>query len=317
MHRPRSLWAITSHFNPSGYKRRLSNYRAFRRHLPLPLVTVELSFGAQFELNEDDADILIQLRGRDVLWQKERLLNLALKALPHNCEKVLWIDADVVFEKSDWCKQAEDRLDEYPLVHLFSERVNLSRGQSVPPSLCEDRAAVSVDSKCISIGYKIAEGIVASNDLHKADAPLVSGSTTGLAWGARRSLLEEHGFYDRCVVGSADRAMLCAGLGEFSYASEALKMNQWQREDYLVWAHPFFESVGGRISYVDGRIFHLWHGKLQDRRYSERQDILEAFRFNPSKDIALDRNGCWKWSSDKPELHQQVRVYFDNRKEDG
>ena len=261
MHKSRPLWAITSHFNPSGYRRRLSNYRSFRRHLPLPLVTAELSFGAPFELNEGDADVLIQIRGKDVLWQKERLLNLALKVLPRECEKVLWIDADVVFEQADWYKHAEDRLDRYPLLHLFSERVNLSREQVVLPSLSADRTAVSAHSKCISIGYKIAEGIVVSNDLRNADAPLVSGSTCGLAWGARRSLLEGHGLYDRCILGGADRAMLCASLGEFSYASEALQMNQWQRDDYLNWARPFFESVDGRVSYVEGRVFHLWHGK--------------------------------------------------------
>jgi hypothetical protein len=42
-------------------------------------VTVELSFDGRFELAGSDADILIQLSGGAVLWQKERLLNLALK----------------------------------------------------------------------------------------------------------------------------------------------------------------------------------------------------------------------------------------------
>ena len=317
MHESRSLWAITSHFNPSGYRSKLSNYRTFRRYCPLPLVTVELSYGARFELNDSDADVLIQLRGKDVLWQKERLLNLALKTVPRECEKVLWIDADVVFEKADWYKHADDRLDGYPLVHLFSERVNLSREQDLPPPLSADPTAMSVDSKCVSIGYKIAEGSVVSNDLLNAEAPLVDGPTTGLAWGARRSLLEDHGLYDRCVLGSGDRAMICAALGEFWCGSEAVQMNRWQRSDYLNWARPFFESVNGCVSCVEGRVFHLWHGDLQNRHYAKRQEILGTFQFDPSKDIAIDKNGCWKWSSHKPELHEQVKAYFDKRKEDG
>ena len=35
---------------------------------------MELSFDGEFELEEKDADILIQLSGGAVLWQKERLL---------------------------------------------------------------------------------------------------------------------------------------------------------------------------------------------------------------------------------------------------
>ena len=31
------------------------------------------------------------------MWQKERLLNVALAAVPNNVEDVAWIDCDVVF----------------------------------------------------------------------------------------------------------------------------------------------------------------------------------------------------------------------------
>ena len=73
------MWAITTYFNPVQYKRRLSNYKIFRANLGIPLVTVELSFDGRFELTNRDADILIQISGGAVLWQKERLLNVALK----------------------------------------------------------------------------------------------------------------------------------------------------------------------------------------------------------------------------------------------
>ena len=34
------LWGISRYFNPVGYKRRLQNYHLFRRHLTIPLITV-------------------------------------------------------------------------------------------------------------------------------------------------------------------------------------------------------------------------------------------------------------------------------------
>ena len=98
------FWAITSYFNPAGYGSRRANYRHFRKHLGVPLVAVELSFDGNFELTEGDAEILIQLTGGDVMWQKERLLNLALEALPPECDKVMSIDCDVIFTDPDWCE---------------------------------------------------------------------------------------------------------------------------------------------------------------------------------------------------------------------
>ena len=59
---PKDLWAITCYFNPMHYRRRLANFRIFRDHLQLPLVAVELAYGPEFELQAQDAEILIQLR---------------------------------------------------------------------------------------------------------------------------------------------------------------------------------------------------------------------------------------------------------------
>ena len=44
------LWAITSYYNPLAYRRRRENYRIFRQRLKVPLLTVELAYGPDFEL---------------------------------------------------------------------------------------------------------------------------------------------------------------------------------------------------------------------------------------------------------------------------
>ena len=105
------MWAMTSYYNPVRYKRRLSNYRIFRENLGVPLITVELSFNGQFELTEEQADILIQISGGAVLWQKERLLNVALQAVPSSCTKVAWLDCDILFDTPNWIEAADGLLD--------------------------------------------------------------------------------------------------------------------------------------------------------------------------------------------------------------
>lgn len=122
-----SLWAITSYFNPVGYRRRRENYRLFRERLAVPLATVELSFDGRFELGPGDAEALLQIHAGDVMWQKERLLNLALRLLPDTCDKIAWLDCDVVFTRDDWVTLATRALDEVFLLHLFQVRADLPR----------------------------------------------------------------------------------------------------------------------------------------------------------------------------------------------
>ena len=47
-----------------------------------------------------------------------------------------------------------------------------------------------------------------------------------------------------------------------------------------------------------------------------RDQDLEAFGFDPFGDIALDDHGCWRWSSDKKDMHAFIRRYFEMRDED-
>jgi hypothetical protein len=123
-----SFWAITSYFNPTGSARRLHNYRVFRQALSLPLITVEWSWtkGTGHQLTAEDAEMMIQVSGPDLLWQKERLLNLAIKALPVDCRYVAWLDCDVLFDDPNWHESVASQLNDYPLVQPYDELVHLA-----------------------------------------------------------------------------------------------------------------------------------------------------------------------------------------------
>lgn len=306
------LWAITCYFNPVGYRRRVENYHLFRRRLAVPLVTVELSFDGAFQLRPGDADILVQLHGGDVMWQKERLLNLALERLPDACDRVAWLDCDVVFTSDDWADRASRALDELVLVHLFQERHDLPR--DVGP----DRlASWTSPTPATSVVYKMAVEGAAPEDFLLSHPRRSRPYANGLAWASPRAVLDAHGFYDACILGSADRAILCAALGTFEHCTRGLLMNPRQAEHYLAWARPYFATVRGRIGYIAGRALHLWHGDVRDRQYGARDRALRPFDFDPFADIARDGSGCWRWSSGKPALHAFVRRYFESRNEDG
>jgi hypothetical protein len=300
-----SLWAIAAYFNPLGSRRRLANYRVFRERLGVPLLTVELGYGAGFELGAGDADRLIQLRGGDILWQKERLLNLALAALPDDCSIVVWVDADVIFASGDWPERVRGLLSVSPIVHAYS------RVHSMGPDWTGGRPdAVHVEKTWTGVVSAITSGLGSEGwavGLPDANRPKFG---IGHAWAARRDLLARHGFYDACIVGGADRALVCAAYGFLAELMDMQHMNERQRRRYLEWARPFHSDVDGAVSCLDEDIFHLWHGDTASRRYIGRHADLERFDFDPYGDIRQVANGGWEWNSDKPDLHRHVRDYF-------
>ena len=146
---------------------------------------------------------------------------------------------------------------------------------------------------------------------------LLKGGTSGLAWASRRDILDVHGLYDACVVGSGNIAVLSAALGVHEYFAQAIQMNPRRTEHYRAWARPYFDRVRGRVGHIPGRIFYLWHGHLDDRQHQARHRPFARFDFDPYTDIAVAPNGCWRWSSDKAEMHAFVKGYFQSRREDG
>jgi hypothetical protein len=304
------LWSITSYFNPRRYSTKRANYHLFRQHLATPLLTVELSFESEFELRSDDADHLVQLRGGDVLWQKERLLNVALDLLPMDCEAVAWLDADIIFADPDWATAALGALEHRTLVQPFSDMLNLPRG-------------VSLASAARFTPQRLAVARWLKDSGMPADAIVEPGSAKrfaivpGRAWVARRELLVRHGWYDTFVIGGGDKLLVLAALGQAQRATAAYLMNPRQEAHYLAWAMPFHADVRGHIDCVPGRLVHLWHGDFDNRLYSARYRGFSEFDFDPTTDIRLGENGCWCWNSDKPAMHEYVAEYFGRRDEDG
>ena len=306
------FWAVTSYFNPSRYRRRLSNFRAFRDRLNVPLLAIELTFGSDFELEDGDADVLVQLNGGAVLWQKERLLNLAVQALPRECRNVAWLDCDILFDEAGWAEAASRLLERFAVVQLF-KHVHYLSPRWKPTSDC----VTEVEFTRQSSTFSISSGESAASSIGHTHETRIGTSANGFAWAARREFLQSHGLYDACIMGGGDRAMMCAATNCFDQLAERHYMNDLQISRYTAWARPFYEAVSAEVGYLNADIFHMWHGDVADRATRSRHEGLQRFQFDPFHDIAISQNGCWRWNTDKPAMHDYVRGYFSSRREDG
>src|SRR5574338_374892 len=124
-----TLYVITSVFNPMRYKMRWALYDKFRIMVgqQAPLYTVEIAYGdREFAATQDNNPYHLQLRSNDILWLKERSLNLLERILPRDWKYLAWIDADISFTRSDWVNETLHKLQVHPIVQMWSEAVDLS-----------------------------------------------------------------------------------------------------------------------------------------------------------------------------------------------
>jgi len=305
------LWGVTTYFNPAGYVNKYDHLALFARaarRQGLKLAIVELAFNdGPFVVNDNLADMIIRVRSSTVLWQKERLLNIAIEKLPSSCQNVAWLDGDILFGNSSWVDETLKALERFMVVQPYDVAWWLPPDRRTRP-----RQARANDFLFIMHGFAFTK----TKNLNSA----VRQGHCGFAWAARRNLIEAHGFYDRLILGGADLAMACSMYNDPLVTSSQASLEELcspaQIKDVLLWKNRFFDAVRGNVGYVSGPVYHLWHGAHRDRNYSGRYRVLKDADFDPTRDLAIDSQGCWKWNSQKPGLHSQVREYFWSRQED-
>lgn len=281
------LHCVCCFYNPCGYQRIKDNYWRFRESLGAPLTTVELSFTGDFEI--DDA---IQIRGteQNVMWQKERLLNLGIESLPASVDKVAWIDADLLFLNPHWQEEAEKTLDEFPVCQLF-------------------QAVTDLDADCAQ--FRRLEGNAYAN-IKNPDCK--EWKRPGGAWAARREVIEG-GLADEHILGGSDSMMLQCWRGDLKHPLLKRISKAWKAY-HLTYFAKVYPRVRNHIGYVRGDALHLFHGYPNNRNYVGRWKYLTDHDFDPQEDIEIDENGLWKWCSYKPLMHWKVKRYFRERDED-
>ena len=318
------LWVVAPYFNPIGYKRRLRNFRAFRRGLAAPLLAVELSRDGRRELAADDADVIVRLTGEDRIWQKERLINVGVAALPRHVEYVCWADCDLIFEDAGWPAKALKALErDGGLLQPFGETVYLRRDVDPETATVARCAAATPQMTAISAVAAARDGRFEANDQAAQEArgryeQLDRINAYGIAWAAARRDVEAVGLFDGNVMGGGDAIKTFAVLDRMHLywlrrpASPALRA---YAEGWIDRARA--KGLLARAAHLDGRVFHLWHGEIGDRNYRGRHHILTDLDFDPARDLALADNGTWRWVDPQGPVAQAVSDYFAARFEDG
>ena len=311
---PADLWVITCYFNPCHYQNRYQNYLRFAEGLRsqhVNLLTVEL--GQTVHLPPASASRYISLLETDVLWAKERLLQIALEALPPSCRYVVWCDCDILFADPHWAWQTVDALQTHRVVQPFSKCFFL--GALETPA----KHGMFAPSVSFARWYqRFARSVTHTEHVLGEGHP-------GYVWAARRDVLQRIGFYDKCILGHADVVMAIAFShnterdGPFPESWEPHWTPGWSsalQSDVRAWQARAAEVVQGDLGYLPGNIYHLWHGPKSNRNYGNRGFILHDF--DPTQHLVLSPNKTWRWTprAQQAGVDKRCLLYFQQRQED-
>ena len=299
------LGVVTTYFNPAGWRSRRALFDRFLEPFSrsdLTLLVVECALGdAPFELPPSPS--VVRVRAPHALWQKERLLNAALARLPARVTKVAWVDADVLFSSPTWTEETSRALEDAAIAQPFDRAIYLPRDTSTFDGDGDVRESFSAVFR-------------RKPELHLHGDYALHG-VTGLAWAARRDVLERHGLYDACLSGSGDHLIAHATLGDFRSPCVARTFagNARYAAHFAEWVARWKTSVPGRVGGARGEALHLWHGDRRHRGYPAKNRELAALGFDPASDLEVSDQGAWL--SRRDDLVQWSSALFAGRHEDG
>ena len=261
------------------------------------LYIVELAYKEQkFLITNKKNKRHLQIRCDVPLWHKENMINLGVKRLlPKTWKAFAWVDADLEFENANWASDTLRVLNGCKdIVQLFSH--------------CDDMDREEKTMRVFnSVGFQYEKGNpycgAGPNFWHP-----------GYAWACTRRAYEKMGgLYDVGILGSGDHIMT------FSLIGRGLKaVNEFSSDEYKDTIVEFEKkSKGLRLGYIPGLIRHHYHGSKQNRKYSERWQILLKHNYNPLVHIKYDDNGIIVPTENmSKEFIDDIYNYFAERNED-
>lgn len=298
--------------NPLRWHSRLNNFRRCEDGMlksGVRLTTVELAYGDRpFDLPDREGVRRVRLRGHDILWSKENIENIGFANLPPDARYVAMVDGDVVF---------------YPEQHWASDTVHA----------LQTHAMVQVSDRVIWLGPKdefVGDGISFmkqysrarrhhyTNHYYHPDCPIKpQQGYPGHAWAYRRdAFIAMGGLLDVCILGAGDYHMAMALFDLDDRLTHDHDYTETYRDALKNWGARARIAIKENIGSVPAISFHLWHGALQNRAYSTREQILIRNRYDPTVDIHRDHLGLIHFAHNKPKLRTDIRSYFAERDED-
>lgn len=299
---------ISCFYNPTDSQYRLNAFNIWYdsiQHLEHRIIELVIGDG-EFQL--PDSPFIEKIRTDTLLWHKESLLNRIIQKLPRKYKYVFWVDADVIFTNKRWLVDGVKELKEQMLIQPFEFCYHLDRDciePNIDTAYCEE--VFWDDKRLVPQFWRSFAANWFTFGKHAENYEDIHHGHVGFAWGTRREVLDIIKLYDKALIGGADHIMADASVGQIpstcirkSFTEDILAVERWMLE--------FYNIINGRVGYVPGNLFHIWHGKLAKRNYLKR---IQEFTPKAKHINQVDKNGLYT-TKDK-DVNDYITGYFNYR----
>ena len=241
----------------------------------------------------------------NMLWHKESLLNKIILDLPNKFKYVFWLDTDIIFTNKNWLIQGVEALKDNHIIQPFDFCVHLDKDETSPSFAIDELKKMELPN---AKNNKVWRSFCANyfENQYWKDENYNNHGHVGFAWGAKREVLTQMPLYDKALIGGADHIIAHAAAGQIPHTCITKSFTD-NLEEVNEWSSQFYAIVQGKIGYVKGDLFHLWHGDLEKRQYLKR---IQEFTPKSKNITEKDDNGLYKTNKENDEY---VTKYFAAR----
>jgi hypothetical protein len=298
---------VSCFYNPQNNPYRLIAFQKFFRsikHLNFRIVECLIGKNAKPQL-PNHANIK-RVYADDLIWHKETLLNMAVTDLPPEYKYVFIVDTDVLFTNPKWIVESVKVLQQVGVLQPFEYCVHLDKNQLKPSFDTQQYEAIASDrhKRHPSMWRSFSSNIALDNPYGRDTCYDVHGHV-GFAWGFRREVLEECPLFEKALIGGADHILAHAAVCDLPHPCITKSFTE-NLGEVLEWSFQFYKASGGSVGYVDGYLYHIWHGDVALRDYFNR---IKQFT-GPSKSFVKGENGLYKLP---PQNKAYINKYYKNR----
>ncbi len=308
MLQPSQLHVFTARSNPLHWAAPHRNWLRFAQGMldaGVSLTVIECAYGEEEHLCAIDGARHIAVRAKTRVWNKENLLNIGVHRTPE-AHYIAWIDADVLFRRTDWAIGTLRALQHYDVVQPWSDAYDLGPN---------DEHMAHHRSFCRQFFHRqpmVADG----RPYWQGDGGPNVYPHSGYAWAMTRQAFDWlGGLFELGGMGSGDHHMSLALIGEANRSVPGGVSDAYLRE-VMRWQDRALRHINRNIGFVPGTIEHLFHGRKSDRGYQSRWDMFIKNNFDPLDDLKRNSHGVLEFTSNKPELRHDFDVYLRSRNED-
>ena len=237
-------------FNYTGSSRLIMNYLYTTEKLKvakIPYFTIELVIeGSRPCIND-----ALHVYGKSYLFQKENLCRILERKLPPKYRKLLFLDADIIFENPGWYDMLSNILDTNEVCHCFETVQTLDI--SYRKTLRTVKSLVVVEGNCQILG---------AENYH-----------CGYGWAFDRTWYRKFGFIDNAIVGSGD-AFFAYGIFGKKYEGDAIAKTTIYNDSISNWLD---DTRLPSVAFLPVNAYHMFHGSSKSRQYVSRHLLLDKY----------------------------------------